>query len=108
MNELARMFPGEFPHVLIEAEQHGFPCLVMPLYKATLSRLKKNHEFTLPQSISYAIDCVQALRKFHSAGFVHCDLKPDNIMVNAEGEIRIIDFGLAHSYLTKEGKHIPY
>ena len=27
-------------------------------------------------------DCVELLEMFHSTGFVHCDVKPDNIMLN--------------------------
>ncbi|XP_063593000.1 serine/threonine-protein kinase pkn3-like [Penaeus indicus] len=42
----------------------------------------------------------QALRQVHQAGFVHCDLKPDNVLVetDADGqpqEVHIIDLGLA-------------
>ena len=39
----------------------------------------------------------------HEAGFVHCDIKPDNILISAEPHlddlIYLEDFGLAHQYL---------
>ncbi len=49
------------------------------------------------------------LEKLHGEGFVHCDLKPDNILIGTENKrhtVYLIDFGLAHSYLDKNGEHI--
>jgi non-specific serine/threonine protein kinase len=36
-----------------------------------------------------------ALEAAHRNGVIHCDLKPQNIMVSAEGEVKLLDFGLA-------------
>jgi serine/threonine protein kinase len=49
------------------------------------------------------------LEKLHSAGYVHCDLKPDNILVGPHSDnsrIYLIDYGLAHSYIDTKGNHI--
>lgn len=45
--------------------------------------------------ISYATQIGEALHEAHSKDVVHRDIKPDNIMVNARGQIKVMDFGLA-------------
>lgn len=54
---------------------------------------------TQTPSISHVIDIVlqiaQAMQEAHAVGLVHGDLKPSNLMQEASGVVRILDFGLA-------------
>jgi serine/threonine protein kinase len=45
--------------------------------------------------LRYIAETVLALEYLHSLGIVHRDLKPDNMLINAEGHIKLTDFGLS-------------
>lgn len=56
-------------------------------------------------------DCILILESVASAldfiwnrhGLVHCDIKPDNIMINTQGLIKLTDLGIAHKFQYLEG-----
>jgi len=39
------------------------------------------------------IQAAQGLRAMHAMGFVHCDIKPNNILRNSKGMVKVIDYG---------------
>jgi serine/threonine-protein kinase len=56
-------------------------------------------ETALPRDLISVLDIfiatASALAAMHQAGFVHCDLKPNNIMLDTNGEVKVIDLGQA-------------
>jgi serine/threonine-protein kinase len=45
------------------------------------------------QILDTFVACAQGLKAMHQMGYVHCDIKPNNILRNDKGEVKIIDFG---------------
>ncbi len=52
-------------------------------------------DWSLPQVQSHLAEAAEGLHELHEDGVVHGDIKPDNIMVNNEQEVKLIDFGTA-------------
>jgi len=76
-------------------EVQGEIFLVMEFVEGQNLRERIQHPMSLEQFFGIAVQCAQALVAAHGHGIVHCDIKPENIMLTPEGQIKILDFGVA-------------
>ena len=61
----------------------------------TLNDYKQANPLNYKSALEIAIQVASALDEAHLAGIVHRDIKPDNVMVRANGLVKILDFGIA-------------
>ncbi len=65
------------------------------------SFMRRSKQISIPTAISIAQQLCEGLSEAHRLGVVHRDLKPNNIMIDTDGNARIMDFGIAQSLKTK-------
>jgi serine/threonine-protein kinase len=70
--------------------------LVMEYFKSkTLTQFQLESYCTLVQKLELLQQLAAGLAAAHKNGVIHCDLKPSNILVNDQGQLKITDFGIA-------------
>src|SRR5260370_12032712 len=68
---------------------------VMEFMEGETLRERLDRPMSLGDFMKVAVECAQALVAAHEKNIIHCDLKPENIMLTTAGEVKILDFGVA-------------
>jgi Tol biopolymer transport system component len=82
------------PHIgaIFGLEEHGeLECLVLELVEGEVLR----GPLAVTRALEYARQVAEALEAAHAKGIIHRDLKPSNIKVTPQGQVKVLDFGLA-------------
>jgi len=88
------------PHIVgvIDAgEEDGRPYIVFEFIpgETLKERIRRQGRLPIEEAIAYAIEIARALTAAHARGIVHRDVKPQNVLIDAEGSAKVTDFGIA-------------
>lgn len=82
-----------------DVDIHGvIPYLVMELIEGvTVAQMLRNGVLTAGQAVAIAAQTCAGLSAAHTAGVIHGDVKPANLMLTPAGVVKICDFGIARA-----------
>jgi tRNA A-37 threonylcarbamoyl transferase component Bud32 len=85
--------------VVPATEQDEAVYLIMELVEGrTLEELiARDGALPAPRVAGYGLQLLDVLEAAHALGIVHRDVKPGNIMITADGRVKLADFGIAHT-----------
>ena len=75
----------------------------MERYPRTLWKFLENQDLGLAERLEVAIKLVKEVKRAHDGVVAHRDLKPTNVMLDANKELVLVDFGIGERYGMLEG-----
>jgi serine/threonine-protein kinase len=107
---VARLGHAHIVGVIDAGEDEGRPYIVLEYVEGeTLkARIRRMGRLPIDEAVAYAIEIARALGCAHANAIVHRDIKPQNVLIDAEGSAKVTDFGIARSLqdegLTADGR----
>ena len=96
---LASLNHPAIAHLYGLEDEGGQPFLVLELAEGEdLSERIARGRVPLDEAVAIAKQIAEALEAAHEKGIVHRDLKPANVKVGADGQVKVLDFGLAKAW----------
>jgi serine/threonine protein kinase len=94
---LARVSHPNVVSLYDAGECEGWPFIAMELVEGEpLRRWLERLDPARDAVVGVFLQLARGLHAVHVAGFVHRDVKPDNVLVGEDGRVRLVDFGLVH------------
>ena len=96
--------------VIDAGEDSGYPYIVFEYVEGETLKQRIDRLGRLPfdEAAAYAIETGRGLAAAHAASMVHRDVKPQNVLIDADGRAKVTDFGIARALesdgLTKTGR----
>ncbi len=81
----------------------GVEYLAMEYFPCGDLKARLQNPLTADEAIAFLTEIARSLKVVHDAGIIHRDLKPPNVMLRDNGNVVLIDFGLARSLLSGDG-----
>ncbi len=60
--------------------------------------IREEAPFSIGRALDITIDVCAGVGFAHRAGIVHCDLKPQNVLISPDGRVKVTDFGIARAF----------
>ncbi len=93
----------------VGVDQGGHPFLVMELVQGQdlKSLIHKDAPLPVVQAVRLAQSIAAGVGAAHRINIVHCDLKPQNILVTEDGQVKVADFGIARALAPDDNDNEP-
>jgi serine/threonine protein kinase len=103
LNEIRTMSELNHPNIArfydTGTSEKGLPFFTMEYVEGTLlSDYCKTNRLSVKERLALFSQVLNAFEYLHSKGLLHCDIKPQNVIVDNQGIPKVIDFGIASKY----------
>lgn len=108
-DEAKKLYSSNHPNIAqvqYSCQDDEFIYITMPFFhKGSLNQLIDKRPLKVSEILKYSIDFLSGLHHIHTKRLIHCDIKPNNILISNSNDAVLTDFGLA-KYLNSDGYSI--